>query len=296
MSIFLFTKPGSAISIKRVIIIHQEDFNMDILQALILGVVQGLTEFLPISSSGHLLIFQKLMEVDMENIVTFDLALHFATLIAVVAVLWRDVWEMIRHPFSKLTLLVVVGTIPTVVIGFLFMDTFESLLQSGISVGIEFLFTGVILLYAESVNHRQKRLEEMKFSDAVVVGISQGVAILPAVSRSGLTLAGSLFRGLNREFALRFSFLMSIPAILGPVLLDIVDFIQGDKVATLGMDPTAFILGMLAAAVSGYLAVRFMLRIFTKWSLKVFSYYVFAIGLLVLIDQLFFQRYFPALF
>jgi undecaprenyl-diphosphatase len=136
----------------------------------------------------------------------------------------------------------------------------------------------------------------MKYADAVVIGIAQGIAILPAVSRSGLTLAGALFRGLNREFALRFSFLMSIPVILGPALLDVVDFVQGDKTASLGMTPVAFALGMLAAAVSGYLAVRFMLRIFTKWSLKVFSYYVFAIGLLVLIDQLFFQRYFPALF
>jgi undecaprenyl-diphosphatase len=269
---------------------------MTILQALILGIVQGLTEFLPVSSSGHLLMFQKLMEVDMENIVTFDLALHFATLVAVVAVLWRDVLEMIKHPFSKLTLLVVAGTIPTVIIAFLFQDLFEHLLKSGVSVGIEFLFTGAILLYAECAKNRQKGLAQMKYADAVVIGIAQGIAILPAVSRSGLTLAGALFRGLNREFALRFSFLMSIPVILGPALLDVVDFVQGDKTASLGMTPVAFALGMLAAAVSGYLAVRFMLRIFTKWSLKVFSYYVFAIGLLVLIDQLFFQRYFPALF
>lgn len=269
---------------------------MEIIKALILGVVQGLTEFLPISSSGHLLVFQKLMGVNMENILTFDLALHFATLVAVVAVLWRDVLEMIKHPFSKLTLLVVVGTIPTVIIGFAFKETFEGLLHSGVSVGIEFIFTGVILLYAENVKNRQKRLEQMKYSDAVVVGIAQGIAILPAVSRSGLTLAGALFRGLNREFALRFSFLMSIPAILGPALLDAVDFVQGEANASLGMSTPAFLLGMLAAAISGYLAVRFMLRIFTKWSLRVFAYYVFAVGAVILVDQLFFQRYFPALF
>ncbi|MFZ5988125.1 MAG: undecaprenyl-diphosphate phosphatase [Bacillota bacterium] len=264
---------------------------MNIIQAIILGIVQGLTEFLPISSSGHLTLFQKLFGLE-EGAVTFGVAVHFATLVAVVAVLWKDVLEMIKKPFGKLSLLVVVGTIPTLVIALIFKDTFEYLAETGASLGIEFIFTGIILWYAESLNNNKKKdktLNDTNYKDAVVVGIAQGFAILPAISRSGTTLAGALFRGLNREFALRFSFLMSIPAILAGTLVEGVDLVRGTNA---GVDLITLLAGMLAAGVSGYLAIRFMLKVFTKASLKMFSYYVFVIGALVLVDQLFTHRFF----
>lgn len=268
---------------------------MTVLQGVILGIIQGLTEFLPISSSGHLVLFEKLLNVNKGGI-TFEVAVHLATLLGIFFVLWDDILAMIKKPFSKLTLLVVAGTIPTLVIGAAFNDIFEKIFESGASLGFEFIFTGLILWYAESVKSGNKRLNEMTYGDAVVVGISQGIAILPAVSRSGLTIAGALFRGLNREFALKFSFLMSVPAILAAAAKDGYDMIKAGQGLAMGADLMPTLLGMAAAAVSGYLAVRFMLKIFSKVSLKIFSYYVFVLGALILVDQIFFGRFFAKLF
>ncbi|AUS98874.1 undecaprenyl-diphosphatase [Clostridium thermosuccinogenes] len=261
------------------------------LEAFILGLVQGLTEFLPISSSGHLVIFQRLF--GLHDVITFDVAVHFATLVAVCAVLWKDIIEILKRPFSKLPLLIVVGTIPTALIGVLLKDFFDSIFNSAVTLGFEFLITGLVLWYAESVRSRNKGLKEMTYTDATVVGVAQGLAILPAVSRSGLTLAGALSRGLNREFALKFSFLMSIPAILGAAVLDVYDTV---KAGSLSVDVLPLVIGMLTAAVSGYLSVRFMLKVFSKTSLKVFSYYVFALGIIIIIEQLVSGKYFGKLF
>lgn len=265
------------------------------LQAFILGIIQGLTEFLPVSSSGHLVLFQRLLGIN-EGTLTFDIAVHLATLIAVCFVLWDDVIYMIKKPFSRLTLLVVAGTIPTLMIGAAFGDLFKKIFESGISLGFEFILTGVILWYAESVKSKNKGLDSMTYGDAAVVGVAQGIAILPAVSRSGLTIAGALFRGLNREFALKFSFLMSVPAILAAAAKDVYDTIKAGSGFAIDVEMLPILAGMAAAAVSGYLAVRFMLKIFSKVSLKNFSYYVFVIGALILLDQIFFGRFFTRLF
>lgn len=271
---------------------------MSVLEALILGLVQGLTEFLPVSSSGHLVVFQKVLGIHPEtiNVLSFDVAVHMATLVAVIVVLWHEVLAILKKPLGKMTWLIIVGTIPTAVIGLAFKDLFQGLYESGASLGIEFIITGLVLLYAESVRSRNKGLESMTYADAAVVGTAQGLAILPAVSRSGLTLAGALARGLNREFALRFSFLMSIPAILGAAVLDGKDLLSGTEGAVQNVATLPLVVGMVAAAVSGYLAVKFMLKIFSSSSLKVFSYYVFILGGLILIDQLFFGVFFARLF
>lgn len=261
---------------------------MSVIEALILGLVQGLTEFLPISSSGHLVLFQKILNLS-EGTVTFDVMVHLATLIAVVAVMRKDVIAMIRKPFSKLTLLVVVGTIPAGLMGVLFQDTIKDLFKTGKSLGFEFLFTGLVLWYAESVRSRNKEVAQTSYGDALVVGVAEGLAILPAVSRSGLTLAGALMRGLSREFALKFSFLMSIPIILCSALPDINDMVKGTAGSPEALGLLPMLVGMVAAAISGYLAIRFMLKVFAKTSLKVFSYYVFILGALVLADQFIFH-------
>lgn len=269
---------------------------MTTIEAVILGLVQGLTEFLPISSSGHLVLFEKILHVNVESVFSFNIAVHVATLVAVVAVLWKDIADIIRKPFSKLTLLLIAGTVPTLVIAVIFKDLFERLFESGASIGFEFLLTGLILLYADSVKGSNKGLNEMTYTDAAVTGIAQGIAILPAVSRSGLTISGALFRGLNREFAMRFSFLMSIPAILAAGAADGYEMLKSGSSlgADTGMMP--LLMGMLAAAVSGYIAVRFMFRVFSKVSFKVFSYYVFVLGGLIIIDQLFFGILFNKFF
>lgn len=269
---------------------------MTTLQGLVLGLVQGLTEFLPISSSGHLVLFQRLFGLS-EGVLSFDIAVHLATLAAVVAVFRQDIWAMIRRPTSKFTLLVVVGTIPTALIGFLLKKPIEALFESGRTLGIEFLATGLILILAEALAKRKsarKGEAETNYLDAAAVGTAQGIAILPAISRSGLTLAGALACGIEREFALKFSFVMSIPPILGAGLLDAKDLVEAG--GGIGVAALPLIVGMLAAAVSGYFAIRFMLKVFVKASLKYFSYYVFVLGASIIAEQLLSGQLFGRLF
>lgn len=266
---------------------------MNVLEGFILGIVQGLTEFLPVSSSGHLVLLQRVFGIE-KGVLTFDIAVHLATLIAVFFVFRKDIIDIIRKPFSRLPLLIAVGTIPTVVIGVAFKDLFEKLFESGSTLGLEFILTGLILWYADGAKSKNKKLDGTTYVDASVIGVAQGIAILPAVSRSGLTIAGALFRGLNREFAAKFSFLMSIPAILGAALLDGYKLVKGG--AELGTGFWPLIIGMTAAAATGYIAIRFMLKVMSKGSLKVFSYYVFIVGLLVIIEQIFSGRLFGRLF
>lgn len=265
---------------------------MGIIEAIILGLIQGLTEFLPVSSSGHLVLFNKLFGIT-EGTVIFNIAVHIATLIAVISVLWKDVWEMIKKPTSKMTLLVVVATIPMGIMGFIFKDVLKSFLETGVTVGFGFLITGTILWLAEYISKKEKKnkkLEQTSYIDAILIGCAQVVAMLPAVSRSGSTTGGALLRGLDREFALKFSFLMSIPAILGPAAIEVIEVIRDGSEVGVGFLP--LIVGMLTAGISGYFAIKFMLKIFTKTSLKVFSYYVYTLGVLVLIDQLFTKIFF----
>lgn len=269
---------------------------MTVLQGFILGLVQGLTEFLPISSSGHLVLFQKLFGLS-QGTFTFDIIVHLATLIGVFVILRKDIVEILKKPLGKLPLLIVAGTIPTGLIALAFGDIFKELFQSGKTLGLEFIFTGLVLWLAERIRSRNKVLKDTTYTDAAVIGVAQGIAILPAVSRSGLTLAGALMRGLNREFAIKFSFLMSIPAILLGAAKDGYDIIKaGNSTALLGIDALPFVVGAIAAAISGYFAVKFMLKIFARMSLKIFAYYVIVIGLLVLMDQIFFKHFFTGLF
>jgi len=255
---------------------------MTILQSIILGLVQGLTEFLPISSSGHLVLFQRFFGLK-EAVLTFDVLVHLGTLVAVVAVFWRDIVSIIKRPWQRLSLLIIVATIPTGIMGLALKDFFEMLFQSGKSLGIEFLVTGLIIWAADNIKERDKGIEKISYFDAAFVGVMQGIAILPAISRSGLTIAGSLFRGINRETAARFSFLVSIPAIAGASLLDL----KNISIQSLppGAGP-AYVIGPVVAAVSGYWAIRFMIRILQRGSLRGFAYYVWALGLVVIALQL----------
>lgn len=268
---------------------------MNLVEASVLGLVQGLTEFLPVSSSGHLVLVQKLFGLE-GDVLTFDIAVHLATLIAVLVIFREDILAMIRRPFGKLPLLLLVGTLPAVAAGLVFKDVIDDLFSSGATLGIEFLFTGAILLVADKLKAHNRPIEKATWLDALLVGCCQAVAILPAVSRSGLTLAGALFAGLNREAALRFSFLLSIPAILGGAVFDLKDVVKDPSLLEAGGGIAPILLGGLIAGVVGYFSIRFMLKVFQKASLAVFSYYVFALGALILMDQLFFGRVFPRIF
>jgi len=272
---------------------------MNIFQSAFLGIIQGLTEFLPISSSGHLVLFQKIFGLT-GNTLSFDVFVHLGTLMAVIVVFRKDILDILKKPFGKLPMLLVLGTIPAVIIGITFKDSIGALFASGATIGVEFLITGLILLWAEKLSCSSsvipaspsadgniqsscvpKTLPSMTALDALVIGVTQAVAILPAVSRSGLTIAGALSRKLDREFALKFSFLLSIPAILGSVVFDGIDIIK-DPAST---QATPIIIGTSAAAISGYFAIRYMLKVFSKKSLMPFAVYVFILGGLIIIDQ-----------
>lgn len=258
----------------------------ELIKAFILGIIQGLTEFLPVSSTGHLLLGRKIFGLA-EAGLFLDTMLHFGTLIAVIVVFWEDIVYILKNPFEKLSKLIIVGTIPTAIIGLTFEDFFEEISVTGSTVGWEFLATGVILWFADNMKKEgYKNIDKISYTDALIVGTLQGAAILPAISRSGLTIAGALYRKINKEDAARFSFLLSLPAILGAVVLQSLKLVSGSEVETLhtiGIIP--LIIGTLSAVIAGYIAVKWMLRILQTGSLKVFSYYVWILGIIIIIIQ-----------
>jgi undecaprenyl-diphosphatase len=284
---------------------------MDIIQAIIIGIVQGLTEFLPVSSSAHLVFVPEIMNV--QSSLAFDTLLHIGTLVAVFAYFWNDIVNMLKSFFSslmdllkdlisflkrnprgefkknfkedqykRLAWLVVIGTIPAGLAGVLFKSSFESLFSSIPAVGVFLIITGFLLWGSEKVSRSikpedRKPLEKLTIKNALVVGIAQACAIAPGISRSGATISAGLFLGFERELAARYSFLLSIPAILGAAL------VQSKDITGLDMSTAALIAGFLAAAISGYLAIKFMLKLIKERSLLIFAYYCWVVGILALI-------------
>lgn len=255
-------------------------------QALILGILQGLAEFLPISSSGHLKVAETVIGLDgLPRL--FDVCLHIGTLAAVFIVFGKDILSIIKKPKQKLTLMILSATVPTVIIAVLL----EVLLDDGFSslfLGYGFMLTGIILYIMEVLPKKKvtKDLESMTILDAVKVGCVQGCATLPGVSRSGSTISGGVFFGLDRKFLARFSFLMSIPAILGAFCWDLLKLLlKKGEVATVIITPFPLILGMVASFIVGYIAIRWMLKLIANKSFKPFAVYVFVLGFLVCLDK-----------
>ena len=263
---------------------------MNVFQAAVLGLVQGLAEFLPISSSGHLILARMLMGIsDAEaatgSYIILDVLLHAGTLLAVLVVFWKDWWGILRNPFkSRLLLLLFVASIPALVVVLLFNDLVEQFF-TGWFLGVSFLMTAVFLLIAESVSAKSvKRSTKPGMKHAVIMGIMQAVALLPGVSRSGSTITGGLCARLDRKAAAKFAFMMSAPAILGSLVFEGKDAIEMGYLSDLSLIPT--VVGVAVAAVSGYLAIRFMLRLIQKISLNWFALYVAIVGVAVLVLQL----------
>ncbi len=265
---------------------------MELFQAAFLGLIQGVCEFLPVSSSGHLVLFQQLMGLQ-EGSQFFDVMLHLGTLLAVFIVLFKDIVLIVKHPTGKTMRLLIMATIPTVIIALLLKKPLDAAFSTGRFLGISFIFTGILLLVAEKYGNGKKRLKEAKYTNAVTIGIFQGVALLPGVSRSGSTLAGGLLSGLDRNFAARFSFLLSIPTILGAAILEGKDAVEAG-LSNIQWTPIA--VGVAVSAVTGIIAIKFMLRLIKKSSLKGFSIYLFILGALVLADQLVFHMFFASMF
>jgi undecaprenyl-diphosphatase len=272
---------------------------MDIIQAIILGIVQGLTEFLPVSSSAHLVFMTEILGLPQN--VAFDTLLHIGTLVAVVGYFWRDIIQVISSfisslidifkgkfrkgleetPFKKLSWLLIVGTIPAGLMGILLEKQFEALFNSIIYVGFFLIITGFLLWGAERVKPGDKEVKDISFKNALVIGVAQGIAIAPGISRSGATIAAGLFSGLNRELAAKFSFLLSIPAILGAAL------VQTKDITSVDMSAAVMIAGFISAAIFGYLAIKLLLKIIKERTLMIFAYYCWIVGIIAIILSLF---------
>jgi len=263
---------------------------MNIFQAVILGLVQGFTEFLPVSSSGHLIMFQVLFDFE-EPGMTYEVLLHVATLISVFIVFWDEIWKLIRNPFQKMALLLIAATLPAVVFALLFGDFINDLFNSTTYLAYAFFITGMLLIYADTRKAGRRKDKDMGIFDALIIGTMQGIAIAPGISRSGATITGALSRGLTRESAARFSFLMSIPAILGGAVLEVRGIVTG-KIPPGSLDLAPMACGFVVAALSGYLAIKLMLELIKACRLRYFSYYVFALGAFILADQLVFNKFF----
>jgi undecaprenyl-diphosphatase len=270
---------------------------MGVFQAIFLGIVQGLTEFLPVSSSGHLVLVQKIMDISAPTFF-FDTLLHGGTLIAVFAALRRDIWNILRRPFQRFTLMLLLATIVTAGLAFLLKDTVEAAFESALWLGPAFLLTSAALFSSELFSRLPgvfRNDAEMGWLDATIIGALQGIAIIPGVSRSGFTLAGALSRRLERDLAARFSFLLSIPAIVGALVFQIKDIME--VAAAPSVNPSASVgifggiglapmaAGTIAAAAVGFGAVTLMLKIVRERSLMGFGVYTAVLGLLILLDQ-----------
>jgi undecaprenyl-diphosphatase len=258
---------------------------MSIFEAIILGAVQGLTEFLPVSSSGHLVLLQNIFRIS-EPVLLFDTMVHAGTLVAVFAVLRQDIWNILRRPLQPLTFYLIFATIPTVVVALVFKEQIEKAFSSPLFLGFAFLITSVLLILSEILSHRSGRLktqENMDWIDALTIGVLQAAAIIPGVSRSGSTLSGALSRKLDRNFAARFSFLLSIPAILGALVLQVKDITTGYIPQSIPLP--LITVGAITAALVGFFAVKLMLRIVQESSLLGFALYTAILGILVLVDQ-----------
>lgn len=263
---------------------------MSWLEALILGIIQGLTEFLPVSSSGHLTIGSVLFGMSGEENLTFAIVVHTATVFSTIVVLWHEVAGLFKGFFSfkwneetRMVCKILLSMIPVGIVGVFFKDQVEQLFGSGLLlVGCMLLLTAALLAFSYYAKPRQK--EEISFKDALIIGLAQACAVLPGLSRSGSTIATGLLLGNKKEQVAKFSFLMVIIPILGEGFLDLIK--GGFSPATSGISYTALIVGFLAAFISGSLACKWMINLVKKGKLIYFAYYCLAVGLITIIYSL----------
>lgn len=298
---------------------------MSFIQALFMGLIQGLTEFLPVSSSGHLALFKNLFHVETETGMLFDVLLHVGTLIAICAVYYKDICKLfleglcilrdsminaayfvrniflylknmfskkkfsneeldyseyrriVNSSYRKFVMLILVSTIPTGIIGIAAKDVVEQASELLIIPGICLIVTAILLIISDRTKTGEKGPKDITYSNAFAIGIAQGVATLPGLSRSGTTITACLISGFNRSFAVKYSFIMSIPAILGAMLVELHDF-SGVEFA--GADIASYVVGMIVACVVGYICIKTMLVIVRKKKFKIFAIYCLVVGII----------------
>ena len=273
---------------------------MDIIQGIIIGIVQGLTEFLPVSSSAHLVFIQNILGV--ESSLAFDTFLHLGTLIAVLWFFRADIYKMLESwwysiqdilngrfkegfyedPYKRLAWYVILATIPVGIVGVLFEDSIDALFAGALYVPAFFLFvTGTILYLSQRMPSGEINYDTITKKEALFMGLGQACAILPGLSRSGTTIAAGLTIGLEKEFAAKFSFILSIPAIFGAFVFQLKDIGSAMHVSFLPV-----LLGFIASIIAGYLAIRWMLDLIQNKSLDIFAYYCWLVGIIVFMGSI----------
>ncbi len=275
---------------------------IDLISAIILGAVQGISEFLPISSSAHLVLVPHLLGV--ETSLVFDTILHLGTLVAIFSVFWKDIVNILKGfilsildlteskevflkgirevPAKRFAWLLIVATIPTGIMGILFKDAIETIFRGTLFIGVFLIITGILLYMSERHKSGSITERDMTFKQAIALGVCQGLAVLPGISRSGATISAGLFAGLNREYAARYSFILSIPAVLGAGLIQIKDIVT--------IDVSAFVLvaGFLSSVIFGYLSIKLLLKMIEGWSLDIFAFYCWIIGIITILATVMF--------
>ncbi|MCL2852090.1 MAG: undecaprenyl-diphosphate phosphatase [Defluviitaleaceae bacterium] len=259
---------------------------MSILEAIILGIVQGLTEFLPVSSSGHLIMMKAFFGIE-ESTLLFSIVVHLGTLIPVLVVYRKEVFALIRQPFQRYTYLIILGTLPAVVAALLLGDNIEAIFNNPTFLPITFLITALLLIYADSRPEGRKRKKDITYKDALLIGCMQAVAILPGLSRSGSTITVGITRGLNRDTAARYSFMLSIPAILGGLVLEVAGIVRSDT-PEIAIGALPLFVGFVSAMLTGFIAISLLLELIKRRNLRVFSYYLIALSAVLIVINIIF--------
>lgn len=264
---------------------------MDTLQAILLGLLQGLTEYLPVSSSGHLVIASKLLGIEPEQNLTFTIVVHVATVLSTIVILWREIWWLIKGLFefkmndaTRYAISILISMIPIGIVGVFFKDKVEEVFGSGtFIVGMMLCVTALLLAFAYYARPRAK--DSVSYLDAFIIGLSQALAVLPGLSRSGTTIATGLLLGNKKETMAQFSFLMVIPPILGEALLDGIKLLgdSAEAMAASTVSPLTMLAGFVAAFLSGCLACKWMIDVVRRGKLIWFAIYCAIAGVLSLI-------------
>ncbi|MBP3506408.1 MAG: undecaprenyl-diphosphate phosphatase [Lachnospiraceae bacterium] len=285
---------------------------MSFIEAIIMGLIQGLTEFLPVSSSGHLAIFKNIFHISTDTGLLYDVMLHIATLVAICVVYWKDVKELfingccmvglwitngviwvsnlfrkkedkksyksvLTTPYRRFVLMILISTVPTGILGVLLEKVIGSASELLILPGICLIFTAILLFIADHAKIGDKTEETASYKNSLVIGLAQGVATLPGLSRSGTTITACLLSGFSKEFAVKYSFIMSIPAILGAMVLEAKDFTLTDFAGGMIWN---YIAGMIVAGVVGYICIKTMLVVVKKNKFTIFSVYCLIAGII----------------
>lgn len=263
---------------------------MQYINAIIFGIVQGITEFLPISSSGHLVVLHRFIDLPLQNEMAFDVALHTATLLAIILFFYADIKRLLsswiksffgsRDEYSKISWLIILATIPAGLAGWLFEDIVESKLRSPLVVAVMLVVVGLFLIIFEKISRKTDSLKNLNWKKSLIIGLAQVIALIPGTSRSGITIIAGLGAGLKRQAAIRFSFLLSAPIIFGASIKKVPQIVESNLAVN---ELIILLIAFIASFVSGIFVIKYFLRFAKKHSLNIFAAYRFALAVLIIV-------------